>query len=216
MNDYLIHQATLKDIDFIIETIIAAEKSGTDKLSLATLFGLQESEVKTYLAQILNEEVVGCEFSISSFLVAEFKGECVAAVSGWLEGCNEYKLPSSILKANLLGYIFPKKCFPFANGKASIIKDFHIERELKTYQIEYVYVRKEHRGHHLAEKLIQEHIKRNKKSSHIQVQVFSNNIPAIRSYKNIGFKERQIYTSNNKETINLLPYNQKILMQKNI
>jgi len=38
-------KATLKEIDFIIETIIESEKSGTDRFSYSTLLDLSEQEV---------------------------------------------------------------------------------------------------------------------------------------------------------------------------
>ena len=38
-------RATEQDIDFIIEAIVAAEKSGTKRLSYATMFGFDMAQV---------------------------------------------------------------------------------------------------------------------------------------------------------------------------
>ena len=103
-----IRQATLDDVEFLVDTIVAAEKSGTNNLGLAKLFELTESEMRTYIKVMLEEEIDGCEFSVSSFLVAEHKEKVVSAFAGWVEGQNEDGLPSAILKSNLVGYCLPK------------------------------------------------------------------------------------------------------------
>lgn len=216
--EYTIRPATLKDINFLIEAIIQAEKSGTDKLGLATLFNLTEQEVRTYLYAILEEEINGCELSISSFLVAEFDGECVTAVGGWKESDNEDGLPSGVLKANLIGFFFPPESITFAKSKSDIIKDIQIDRTWGSYQIEYVYVDKNHRGKNLTAKLINAHIDKAKAKgcTYCYVQVFGDNQPAINSYKKIGFELENTFTSKNKEIVSFLPYYQKILMRINI
>ena len=60
-------KATLNDVDFLVDTIVAAEKSGTDNFGLAKLFELSEDEMRSYIKAMLEEEVDGCEFSVSSF-----------------------------------------------------------------------------------------------------------------------------------------------------
>lgn len=214
--EYTIRPATLKDIDFLIETIIQAEKSGTDKLGLATLFNLTEQEVRSYLYTILEEEIDGCELSISSFMIAEYDGECVAAVGGWKEGDNEDGQPSGVLKANLIGFYFPQESITFAKSKTDIIKDIQIDRSWGTYQIEYVFVEDKHRGGNLAAKLINAHIDKAKECTSCYVQVFGDNQTAINSYKKNGFGIENTVTSKNKEIGSFLPYFQKILMKKNI
>ena len=106
MKDLILRKATIHDISFLIETIIEAEKAGTDILSYATIFELTELEIKNYLEAILREEIDGCELSISSFLVAEKNKNLIAASCAWVE-CAE-GVPSRILKGNLLNYFIPK------------------------------------------------------------------------------------------------------------
>ena len=214
--EYVIRPATLGDIDFIILTIIQAEKSGTDRFGLATIFNLSESEIKIHLNNILAEEIDGCELSLSSFLVAEHDGVCVAAVGGWKEGDNEDGLSSAMLKSNLIGFHFPPQKLAFAKGKVEIIKDLQIDRIWGTYQIEYVFVDKNHRGNNLAGKLIDAHIQNAKECPSCYVQVFGDNNAAISIYKKMGFEIEKAFMSKNEKVGFYLPYFQKLLMKKKL
>lgn len=98
-NKYIIRRATLNDVDFIAKVIIEAEKSMTNNLGLAKFFEMSENEIEICIKQILEEEVNGCEFSLSSFFVAEYDDETVSALGGWLEGYYD-EMPSEILKSN--------------------------------------------------------------------------------------------------------------------
>lgn len=217
IGDYLIRKATLNDLSFLAEAIIAAEKSNTDKLSLSTLFNLSEITIKGKITAMLEEEIDGCEFSVSSFLIAEYNGKPVAAVGGWIE-CFSEEIPSKILKSNLIGYIFPKEGIKFLQAHADIIEDIQIARESFSLQIEYVYVVSNHRGKRLAELLIKEHIQNGlstyPKLDKVQVQVFNNNHSAIKLYERIGFKIVKSYKSNNNRILEFLPSDEKLLMEK--
>ena len=81
-NDYIIRKATIGDADFLVTTIIEAEKSSTNNLGLANYFEVTADELRQYLKAILEEEVDGCEFSVSSFIVAEYEGRVVSAKGG--------------------------------------------------------------------------------------------------------------------------------------
>lgn len=216
MEEYTFRAASLKDIDFIIKTIIEAEKSGTDKIGIARLFNLSEFEVVKYLKMILNEEIIGCEFSISSFMVAEINGNCVAAVGGWKEGENDDDLPSAILKSNLLGFVLPSENILFGKLRSKFFKDIQIERAADSYQIEYVYVDSKHRGQNLSSTLINKHIEKSKDCKDLFVQVFANNYGAIKLYEKLGFSIYKSFKSEYSEILDYLPCNEKHLMKKNI
>ena len=59
MNDLIkncsFRNAEIKDIPFIIETIIEAEKSGSNVIPTCKIFGLTEDEYKNILVEILAE-----------------------------------------------------------------------------------------------------------------------------------------------------------------
>ena len=218
MNEYIIKDATIDDVSFIVETIIAAEKSGTEIFPYKTIFGLNDNEAKKYIKEMLNEEVDGCELSISSFKLAIFNNKIIAATAAWVEGSEG--LPSAILKGNLLNYVLPKTCIDQAKSLSSVLKGVNIEHKNNTIQLGLVYVSKDFRGKGLAKILINNHIKSLKLNyrhiDQIYVQVFGNNIAAINSYKKVGFSIVKIKKSLNKKILNLLPFNEKILMLRNI
>jgi ribosomal protein S18 acetylase RimI-like enzyme len=218
MDEFIIRKATGDDIPFLVETIIEAEKSGTDKLSYSTVFGLSDREARKYLGEMLLEEIDDCEISISSFIIAEKNGQIVAASSAWIEGLNG--TPSSVLKGNLLGFILPNECIRRAASVNHIIRELHIECVTNTFQLGLVYVSSLFRGMNLAKLLIHEQIKHlsniNSSIKEMYIQVFGNNIPAINAYKKVNFVEVISKESHNKEVFQYLPSDKKILMKKNI
>lgn len=216
MMDFTIRRATLEDIPFIIEVIIEAEKSGTDKLGLSTLFDLSEEEVKTCLYSMLEEEISGCEFSIDSFFIAENNQEKIGAVGGWIEGNNDDKLPSAILKANLMSFYVPKENLLKIKEKSDIISGIQIERQEGSYQLEYVYLKPEYRGNGIINSLIEEHVRQAESCKNMFVQVFANNIKAIHSYEKVGFIISNTFHSSNSQTKDYLPDDTKLLMIKKL
>lgn len=210
--------ATIEDIPFLVNTIIEAEKSGTEILTYSTIFGLSEDEARKYLSMMLLEEVDDCELSTSSFLLALVDNQIVAAVAAWIEGL--HGIPSTVLKGNLLKYILPEEAFLRALSFSHIIQELHIEYIPNSIQIGLVYVTKSHRGQNIASLLIDEQISRllqmNKKPEGIYVQVFGNNLPAIKAYEKANFKKILIKESYNKDILSYMPAERKILMKREL
>lgn len=211
-----IRRATLDDVDFLVDTIVAAEKSGTDNFGLAKLFELSEGEMRTYIKAMLEEEVDGCEFSVSSFLVAEVDEKVVAAFSGWIEGQNEDGMSSALLKSNLIGYCLPMENVMKSQSKSDIVRPLQIEREEGTYQLEYSYTLPEYRGRGVLGNIIESHEKEANSNNvkKIQVHVFDNNPSAIKSYEKKGFKITKCYESTHPKTSMFFPSNVELLMEK--
>lgn len=216
---YTIRKAISNDIAFIADVIIAAEKSFTNTIGLAKVFELTEEETKLLIISLLKEEVDGCEFSLSSFFVALFKDIPIAALGGWLEGYY-YDMPSTIIKSNLISFVFPKENILKAKEKSEIIKEIQFEREKGAYQLEYVYVDPPFRGIRIFKELIDYHIEYAKhirpNVRKVQGQVFECNRSSIRGLESAGFKAVRRIVSLHDETINYLPSNVKILMEKPI
>ena len=219
MSNYLFRKATINDITFLARIIIEAEKSNSDKLSYSTLCNLSEETVERLIINMFKEEVDKCEFSVSSFLVVESNGQLVGGFGGWIESFGD-ELPSKILKSNLIVFTFSRESISFLNTKSYIIKDILIEREPMTLQLEYLFVSKEHRGRKITDHLIELHIKNALTElphlKKIQVQVFKNNLGAIKAYENNGFKITKSFKSNEIEILNYLPFGEKYLMEKTI
>jgi hypothetical protein len=218
MSEFIIRKAVLNDIPFLAETIIEAEKGGTDKLSYSTVFGLSIEEVRHYLTLMLNEEIDGCELSVSSFLVAETNGNVVAAVSAWIEGSEG--IPSSVLKGNLLSYTLPEKCIERASSLGYLINDIHIDFAPDTIQLGLGYVLNSFRGNDLSTRLVNKQFENLSQLrpdiSEIFTQIFECNRPSLRSAEKLGFKPVLIKESLKEEILNYLPFNKKILLKKTI
>lgn len=217
MNDYSIRKAGLADIPFLADVIIAAEKSNTEKLSFSTLFNIPENKARALIISMLEEEIDGCELSVSSFSVIIHHQQPVAAFGGWIEEMDE-TLPSKILKANLINYTFGRESMEFVKSKAGIFKDILLERTPKTLQLEYLYIMNAHRGKGLADSLIkqleQQAVDNYPTLQKAQVQVYTNNDKAIKVYEKNGYKIIQTAKTNNNEILAYLPYNEKCIMEK--
>jgi len=217
MQEYLIRKAVKSDIPFLADTVIAAEKGRSDKLSYSTLFNITESKAKELIIEMFEEEIDGCELSLSSFLVAEYNGEIVAALGSWIEGFNG-SLPSKILKSNLILYTYKKESIEFFKTKSHLVKDIFIEREPLTLQLEYMYTSSKHLG----KGLDSEFIKKSKANAlarypglqKVQTQLFKNNILAIIVLRKKGFNVIKSYKSDNKEILNYIPFDEKLLMEE--
>lgn len=218
MDEFLVRNATTGDITFLVDTIIEAEKSGTNILTYTTIFGLSESEARDYIARMLEEEIDGCELSVSGFILAEKDGKIAGAIGAWLEGSEG--IPSNVLKGNLLRYILPVSCLERAAKLNHIVHDLHIEYIPDSIQIGLVYVALEARGQGLVTKLIEYKIQMLKEkysnTKKAYIQVFENNIRAIKAYEKAGFQV--VYRKNAElaETAVYMPDTCKVLMEKNI
>lgn len=217
MSEFIIRKAEVKDVPFLVQTILEAEKAGTDKLTYSTVFGLDLSDVQKYLAEILNEEIDGCELSVSSFLVAEKENKAVAALSAWIEGYNG--LPSAIIKGNLLHYILPKGCIQRASLLNPILSDLHLDCTDNSIQIGAGFVDERHRGKKLLGllnfEIIRMLVTRHPEVNEIYAQIFSCNIPSIRTYEKAGFEIVMKKKSSNIKILEYMPSNEKILYKIN-
>ncbi len=214
-----IRNATIDDIPFLVETIIQAERSGTNRCALLQLFQCTESELRGYLGLFLEEEMPGCEWSLDSFMIAEFNGNPVAAFGGWTEGFNEWDLSSTILKANLMKAHLPMHVIQGMQAFQSQIQSIAIPRSHGAFQLEYAYVVPSEQGQgiigKLVEALINRAIKRQSPFSEVEVHVFSENKPAIRAYEKLGFV-CIFETEPNMEKDFIFPFNRKLKMTKKL
>lgn len=218
MKGLIIRDANINDIPFIVETIVEAEKSGTNIFSYNTIFGLSEEEAKKNIENMLLEEVDDCELSISSFKIAVLNNIIAGATAAWIEGFQG--LSSTMLKGNLLNYTLPIECIEKAKLFSPILKGVHIENTNNSIQLGLVYVKKKYRGMGLVSLLIDNHIgflkQKRKEITEVYVQVFSNNLAAIKAYEKAGFSIVKSKKSSNKIILKLLPFNEKTLMLRKL
>jgi len=218
--EYLIRKATVADACFLADVIVGAEKSFTQKLGLANLFELTEDETRQLIVKMLEENVDGCEFSVSSFFVACHNGKHVGAVGGWPEAYYD-GMPSNLIKSNLINYIFPRENVLKAQAKMEMIKEMlQIERPAGTYQIEYGYVDSDHRGKRITDQLMEAHRSYAKELDRgitlMQVSCFETNQTSIKMHQRNGFRIAKRYVCDNEEIFEYMPHNVKVLLEKEI
>ena len=214
----IIRPASIRDIDFVVTTIIEAEKSSTDRIGPANYFEISEDDYRKYLHQMLEEEIDGCEISINNFVVAEYEGETVAARGGWLEGDNEEGLPSSMIKSNLFAYFLPTEKLLKGKNKYDIVKGLMIEREMGTYQLEFSYTKPEFRGYHIMAMLDAYHINKAKEkgAKKIQVHVSKGNAKALKARERSGFHAVGYFTSNHPQVKEYYPDDTIVLFEREV
>ncbi|HQW92963.1 MAG TPA: hypothetical protein PKY28_07670 [Ferruginibacter sp.] len=217
MNEYLIRKAGPEDIPFLADVVIASEKGMSDRLSFTTLFNKPEAEARELIIQMFEEEVDGCELSLSSFIVTEFEGKPISGSGAWIEGFNG-NMPSGILKSNLISYTFGKESIAYLKTKSHIVKDLQIDREPMTLQLEYFHIKDEHLGKGLDAALM-DRIEQNALAEYpalkkVQCQIFKNSVFSIKILLRHGFKIVKSYRSDNGDIFDYLPYNEKLLMEK--
>ncbi len=211
-------RATENDIDFIVEAIIEAEKSGTNRLSYSTVFDYNFDQVNELIKNALLEDIPGHELSLSGFILAYINNEHAGAVCSWIEAVEE--IPSAVIKANVLYYFLGQETILKASPKAKFIETLNISRDAGTLQIESVYVCNKYRGLGVSNKLILEHIKDairvGNSFSKVQIHVAETNDAAIKSYLKLGFKTKIRKKCEDPDILKILPSDTRIMMELDI
>ncbi len=211
-------RATETDVDFIVKAIIEAEKSGTNKLSYATMFQLSETLVEEILKNAVMEDIPGQELCISGFMIAWIDGVPSGAVCSWIEGHDE--IPSALLKANILYHFLGTEVLERAAQNSKLVEQLNIPRETGAIQIESVYVHNKFRGLSVSAKIILEQIKNiilnGHKVSKIQIQLAATNQAALRSYQKLGFKTVVTKKCDDARILDFLPSDTKIMMELSV
>ena len=81
-----------------------------------------------------------------------------------------------------------------------------------------VYIKPKYRGLGILKGLLNEQILKNNlkiNTNKICIQVFCNNLIAIKAYEKLGFKKSKIVASDNELIINYLPFNKNVNENKN-
>lgn len=211
----IIRRATKDDIDFIIETIIEAEKSGTDKISFCNIFSLSIDEVWEILKKILEKDVRGQELCISDYLICMINEEYAGACASWIEAIDG--VSAAVLKGDLLFDAIPRENLISAKKVFPLIQGLNIEREPLTLQIANAYVKSNFRGMGVIGRLITEHVNQTKKKNpvikKVQLRPTKTNDNACKAYEKIGFVKVLEKHVNNEDILKILPADTKILME---
>ncbi len=217
MENLKIRQASVNDIDFIVETIIEADKSSTTVISACNILSVSEQEYKDILKNILNDNIEGQEYSLSGFLVAELNGVPIGALGSWVEGA--VGVSSYILYSNILLHYLNKEKVPRILEKFKITKQLSFRREIGAIQMEYGYVKEEFRRRGVYTRLMTESIKRyyleNKNIPKAQGICFKDNYKSLNASLKLGFDIIESKVSESEELKKIFPYNEKVLLEMN-
>lgn len=206
--------AETKDIDFIIEAIIEAEKSGSNQIGTCHIFNLSEEEYKEILRDILVQDIKHFDYYLSGYLIAELNGEYVGTSGSWLEGAEG--MPSGIIRSAILLPYLDKSRISEINKSAKIISDFSISREPGTLQIEYVYIRGKFRGKGIFKSLVKNNISRNLNIysfSKAQSILFKENASSYNPLLKMGYNIVEEKCVNDPGILKFFPYNTKVLLE---
>ena len=214
--DIIIRQALAQDTEFLIDSIVNAEKSGREKVTYCQIFSISEEDLRNVLRQILDEEIEGFEFCIQNFLIAELGNKVAGAISGWIEGADG--MPSSLLKMNAFSFFLPKAKIDAARQRIKLIEEIAIEREAGCLQLDCVYTIPEYSGQGISGKLIDAHLKQAKKlqTNKSQIILMKENATALRAYEKAGFHKVLEKVSDNLEIADILPGSGKILLERQL
>lgn len=209
-------KAANSDIPFLINAIIAAEKSGTQLLSYATLFNLSITEVQQLFTEMLEEDVPYQELNVSGFGLVEVDNKVVAATNSWVEPT--IGKSSAQQKASLLmGFIGTSRVSEsFAHHK--FLEDLTLTRTPNAMQFESVFVLPEYRGRgilrFLFDALSTTHNPNNQLPE--EIHVVQSNLMAYNAYCKLGFTVVQEKTSVHPDVKKYLPDCTRLKMMRKV
>ncbi|MGD1006306.1 MAG: hypothetical protein ABR980_03625 [Ignavibacteriaceae bacterium] len=212
-----VRQATVDDIDFIIETIVEAEKSSSNVISSCNVFGLTEERFKKIIREVLYENVPNYNYYLSGFIVAEKDSEYIGALGSWLEAADE--TPSGIIKAIILFPYLDKDKMKELSKNARVIQGLTMNREPGALQLEHGYTRKPYRRQGVFTRLIKENILRNKKE-HNEIEkvhgaLFKANFKSFNTFIKLGFDIVEEKHVDDPEIFKFFPFDTKVLLELN-
>jgi len=210
-----IRNAVDSDTEFIIETIVQAEKGNGNSISYCKLFGITEDEFRAALRKILREKICNFEFSLYNFKIAEANGINVGAYGAWLEGKDG--ISSGILKTSALKTFLSKENTTHYKKYAPVTEGISIRRQPGTIQFESIYIVEEYRGKNIGKMLVQALLRdlavKNPEAELAQVQLMKQNTVSLRAHQKYGFKIIDEKTSLNPDILNFYSGDTRVLME---
>jgi GNAT superfamily N-acetyltransferase len=210
-----IRNAVDSDIEFIIETIVQAEKGNGDSISYCKLFNINELEFRNVLRKILEEKIGNFEFSLANFKVAEVNGISIAAYGAWVEGLDG--ISSGILKISALKSFLGKENIAHYKQFAPVADEISIRRKSGTIQFESIYIVEEFRGKNIGNKLVQALLtdltEKHPDVKTAHVQLIKQNSVSLLAHQKYGFRIIEEKTSLNPQVLDFYSGNTRVLME---
>ena len=217
IDNLVIRQADERDIDFLTESIIESEKSGTDVVSSCRIFGLTEDKFKEIIGKALLEDIPDYDYFLSGFFIAETEGQYVGSIGSWIENADE---TSGIIKTSILLPYLDKEKIKEISLNSCLVKGLTVNREPGALQLEYDYTRKEFRRQGVFSKLLIEAVVRNKTAhsgvKKVQVALFKENFKSLNAHIKLGFDIIEERHAGDPEIFKFFPYDTKLLLEADI
>lgn len=213
-----IRNACNSDIEFVIETIIQAEKGTGGIISYCKLFNISEDKFRFVLRQIIAEGINNFEFSLCNFKIAEIEGVQVGAYGAWLE--NEGGIPSGMLKISAFKSFLGKEHMAMYKLAAPVSDEIAIRRKPGTIQFESIFIKEEFRGKRIGNLLVQglldELTKKHPTVEVAQVQVIKQNSVSLQAHLGYGFSISEEKTALNPKILTFYSGNTRLLLEKKL
>lgn len=213
-SDLIIRQATLDDIDFIIETIVESDKSSSSVVSACNIFRLSLVDYKELLREILSLDFPNNEYSLSGFLVAEINNRLIGALGSWIEGADGTS--NAIYKSNLILNFIDSEKLSHLKEEATLINCLSFSRIFGTIQLEYGYVLPEYRRKGIFSKLIIESIIKlanPKLPPAAQTIVYTDNKQSFFSFRKLCFYVKEEKFTKDGRIFDYFAYNSKVMLE---
>lgn len=172
-------------LSFILDAIIESEKSNSSNISYCTLFNITESEFRSTLTLIFQEEISHFPWLLSNWVIGCVGSKPICALSFWLENPT---FSSELNKLQALNYHLKSKVeaskFSYLLRK---LQSVSLPRVPHFLQMEHMYTLPEYRGRGYIKNLIQ-FVLANNTNNYSQIQLTANNQSALKAYLSIGFK----------------------------
>ncbi len=213
-------QATIEDVPFIIECLLASEASGTEIISYQRIFGFSDVELRDFFLQLAQEEMPGNAFSYVNYWIAEAleskKHTPVAGLAAWVEA--EDEMLSNTQKAQALAYFLGIARWRAAADKMQKAASIDIARTAGTLQLDSIAVRPSYRGQgvlgHLITYVLQWYKTHKPHVTQAEIILMDDNVPARRAYEKAGFALLGATHSDDPMVPALLPGSGRLLMQR--
>ncbi len=210
-----IRNAADSDIEFIIETIVQAEKGNENSISYCNLFNINEPELRTVLKRILKEKIGNFEFSLANFKIAEVNGFKTGAYGAWIEGVDG--ISSGILKISALKAFLKKENIVHYKLSAPIADEISIRRQAGTIQFESIYIVEQFRGQNIGSMLVKallcDLIRKHPDVKAAHVQLIKQNSVSLQAHQKYGFEIIEEKTSVNPKVLDYFSGNTRVLME---
>ncbi len=210
MDELIIKRATNEDLSFIIDCIVGAEYSGSEILSYCELLQISETEFRTVLLSIFDEEIEGQPWNLKHWFIGKVNQESVVGGCCWIEASTG--MNSDMLKSQILQYFLPNQ---WQNNleNLKLTSELSLTRIPNSVQVEYFYTHPLHRKKGYITQMIY-FIDHNFPNHDREIVMVGNNVGAMELYKRHGYKVVEIKSSSNKKILTLLPSNTKIALLK--